>query len=254
LLALGAVALFGLKPWATTSVSPSLSVSSGLGLALGQEKAVAKAPSAAPSADIAAHRVAGGKPAAVVAKPTAHAPARHDSHPSTGVSPAQPVPVSAVTPSPSPPAVTQPVDAPPEAAPEPPPSPGSPAPVVAGAEEGAQAPPVTAGVEEESDEPEQSCEGDHYKVTISFEIDEATGERFPTEILVEQIEGDESVSELRVDGDLSDYRDLIAALGDEGACVEVEFVPAGEGEDAGEAPEADVEAAEPGEAPEPAVP
>jgi hypothetical protein len=120
--------------------------------------------------------------------------------------------------------------------------------VVAGVEEGAQTPPVAAGVEEAGDEPEQSCEGDHYAVTISFEIDETSGERLPAEILVQQVEGGESVSEFRVEGDLSGYRDLIEALGADGSCVEVEFVPVVE------APEPDVDAAGLAEALEPAAP
>jgi hypothetical protein len=247
---LGAIALAGLKPWATTSVSPNLSLSPGLGLALGDAEAVAKAP----SVDIADSHVAGGGSAAVASKPVAYGPAHPDSRVSVGVSQGRPVQVSESTPTSPSPAAIKPVAAPPGVVPEPPSPPASSAPVLAGIDEGAQNSPVTAGVEEDGDVLGQSCEGDHYTVPISYGIDEATGERLPTEILVQRIEGDESVSELRVEGDLADYRDLIAALVADGGCVEVEYEPVSEGEDAGEASESGVEAGAPGDTLEPATP
>jgi hypothetical protein len=125
--------------------------------------------------------------------------------------------------------------------------------VIAGTETGGPGP-VNSGVDE-GYVPPQACEGDEYTVIVTYEIDAVTGEQLPTEIVIRQIAADGSVNELQLEGDLSGYRDLIAALEADGSCVEVEYVPLAEGEEsAGEAPEAPEGAEEPGETPELVLP
>jgi hypothetical protein len=255
LLLLGVVALLGLKPWETSSLGPDLSVSPGLGAGLDDAAVVAQKPSPA----IADARVAASGTAVVAGKPVAYEPARPVSSPVVGVSQGRAVEVAETAPAGPPPVPTQPVSAPPQPvtpSPAPSPPPSSP-PVLAGVDdEGGPGHPGTSGSGAGGQVPPPACEGDEYAVTVSYELDEATGERLPTEILIRRIESDGSAGELHLEGDLTGYEELIAALVADGGCVEVEFVPSpADEEGVEEAPEEILEAGVPGgEALEPVLP
>jgi hypothetical protein len=104
---------------------------------------------------------------------------------------------------------------------------------------------------------EQSCEGDEYVITVTFEEaegEEADYEEAEADILVQRLEADGSATELRLRGDLTDVRDLVATLVSEGNCVQVDVEPlpgVGPGEEASDAGD---EAAEPGDVAESALP
>jgi hypothetical protein len=217
---LGVVALLGLRPWATSSVAPDLSVSPRVGAAVGDSAVVAQAgsPSAAGTGGIAAPR----------STPTVAAPApvstseRHAAQPLLAVSAGRALTVSASSPVASPP-VSEPAPAadPVAAAPAPAPETAPAPPVVASvpsAIPGTSGDPVTSGVG--GPEPEQSCEGDEYLITVTFE--EAEGEEAEADIVIRQIGADGSETEVQLRGDLNDVRSLIATLVAEGNCVHLE--------------------------------
>lgn len=256
---LGVVALTGLRPWATTSVAPDLSVSPGIGVAVGDSTAVARAePSAHGTGGIAAPRsTAAVSPPAPVVVSTSEQPA---SGPVLAVSAGRALQTSAPVPVPSPPAS--------EPAPSPQPVVATPTP----APEQAPAPPLVATVDNGSSgtsgrpgtsvvgggEPEASCEADEYVITVTF--DEAEGEevdyeRAEADVLVKRLEADGSTTEVALRGDLTDVRNLVVTLVSEGNCVQVDVVPPeGESEPAEGAPEAAPDVAAPGAVAESALP
>jgi hypothetical protein len=115
--------------------------------------------------------------------------------------------------------------------------------------------PGTAGVGR--GEPEQSCEGDEYAVTVTF--DEAEGEEegvygsSEADILIQRLGADGSEAELDLRGDLTDVRSLVATLVSEGNCVQVKIEPL-EGGAAEEAVEPGTGVAEPDEPAESVLP
>ncbi len=128
LVALGAAALFSLRPWEDDSLAPDLTVSPGIGIALDDSVAVAPArqvalAQAVPAPDGIA--VLTGKPVAVARK--------SGSGPQIGISPGRPVgtigPVSAPAPTPAPPSPEPPAQ--PELVAAPPPPPAAPTPATA---------------------------------------------------------------------------------------------------------------------------
>jgi hypothetical protein len=230
---LGVVALVGLRPWATTSVAPDLSVWPGIDAAVGDSAVVAEAaPSASGTGGIAAPRstptVSAPAPAPV---PT---PERHAAQPLLAVSAGRALIAAAPSPVASPPAPepapsAEPVAATPAPAPEA--APASP-PVVASVPSGAPGTsggPVTSGVG--GPEPEQSCEGDEYLITVTFEEveseeiegEESDHEEAEADIVVRKIGTDGSETEVKLRGDLSDVRSLVATLVAEGNCVDLEI-------------------------------
>ena len=262
LLLLCAVALVGLRPWATTSLVPNLRLSPGLGLALGDSAVVARAG----SVGVADASVAGPGSSTVVAEPVTvsaagEPPAERGPHPALGVSEGRPLQSSGTTPISSPPveppstppSETEPVTEPVAAAPEPPSAPASTPPLTAGVENGPQGGPSTAVVDG-VDESGQGCEGDESAVTISFDIEEIGGGQADGDILIRAFGSDGSESELHLKGDLNDVRDLGDMLVSEGNCVQVEVEPFQEGDPAPEASETGTDAAELGDTLEPAVP
>lgn len=250
---LGAVALAGLRPWATTSVVPDLSVSPGIGVAIGDSTVVARAePSAHGTGGVAAFRstaaVSAPEPVAV------STPRQRPSGPALAVSagravqtsapiPASPSPAPAPGPAPSP----EPVAATPTPAPEQVPAP----PLVATVDNGppgASGRPGTAVVG--GGEPEQSCEGGEYVITVTFEEaedgEEEDYELAEAEILVKRLGADGGEDEVELRGDLTDVRNLVATLVAEGNCVQVHVVPP-ESAPAEGALDAGADAAEPGD-------
>jgi hypothetical protein len=262
-IALGVVALAGLRPWATTSVVPNLSVAPGIGVALGDAAVVARAGS--PGAGTGG--VAAPGPAGTVSAPVAvatPAPEPRISQPVLAVSPGRPLTVSAPAPvaSPPPSEPAAPAPAPVAVTPVPAAEQAPPQPVVATVGNGGPGSPsspgrpVASGVD--GPEPEQACEGDEYVITVTFEEGgDGTGdvdyELAEADILVQRLVagGNETEAELR--GDLSDVRSLVAALVAEGNCVQVDVVPVAAGP-VGEEPEAGGDIVDPGEMPEPALP
>ncbi len=88
---------------------------------------------------------------------------------------------------------------------------------------GASGGPVTSGVG--GLDPEQGCEGDEYRITVTFEEvegEEVDYEEAEADIVVRQIGADGSETEVQLRGDLSDVRSLIATLVAEGNCVQLE--------------------------------
>jgi hypothetical protein len=80
-------------------------------------------------------------------------------------------------------------------------------------------------------EPEQSCEAGEYLITVTFE--EVEGQEVDydldeADILVKGRGADGSETEVRLRGDLSDVRSLIATLVAEGNCVHLEAGTAAE--------------------------
>jgi hypothetical protein len=245
LVVLTAVALVGLKPWATDSLIPDMGLSPGLGAGL--DDAVAVVPDR--SAGVAAGRVAPPGPALgtveVAARP---APVEGDSSSQAlaAVAPARSVSQPTATPVAAPPA-KQPVAPPPQpvaAAPEPVPAPAS-EPVVA------TVPPIVSGPGRGPGtavgvvEPPPSCEGDEYTITVTLASESTVGEDAEVEILIQRFEEDGSVSELQLEGELGDVDDLAELLESEGNCVKVVLVPPLDGEGAPAPPEGT--AAEPAE-------
>jgi hypothetical protein len=255
-IVLGIVAMLGLRPWATTSVAPDLSVSPGTGVAVGGSTAVARAePSAHGTGGIAAPKstAAVSAPAPVAAS----TPKQRVSGPVLAVSAGRPVQASAPAPVSSPPAAEpapEPVAVAPTPAPEQAPAP----PLVATVDNGS---PGTSGrpgtsVVGGGSEPEQSCEAGEYVVTVTFE--EAEGEEVDyelaeAEILVKGLAADGSETEVTLRGDLTDVRSLVATLISEGNCVQVDVVPP-EGEPAEGDAEASPDVAVPADVAESALP
>jgi hypothetical protein len=225
-ITLGAVALIGLRPWATTSVVPNLSVSPGIGVALGDAAVVARA--ASPGAGTGG--IAAPHPAGEVFAPVAVAapvPGPNSPRPVLAVSPGRPLTVSASAPIESPPAPgPAPAPAPVAVTPVPAPEQAPPQPVVAVAgNPGLSSPggPISSGVD--GPEPEPACEGDEYVITVTFEEvegEEGDREEAEADIVVRQIDPDGSEPEVQLRGDLSDVRSLIATLLAEGNCVHLE--------------------------------
>jgi hypothetical protein len=228
-IALGVVALIGLRPWATTSVVPNLSVSPGTGVALGDATVVARASS--PSAGTGG--IAAPRPAGTVSAPVAvatPAPAPRATRPVLAVSPGRPLTFSATAPVASPPAPEPAAAAPAPVAVTPMPAAeqAPPQPVVAttgNPGSGSPGGPVSSGVD--GPEPEPACEGDEYLITVSFDEgtvgEEADYELAEADILVQRFGADGSETDAQLRGDLSDVRSLIATLVAEGNCVGLEI-------------------------------
>lgn len=200
MLLLGAVALVGLRPWATTAKAPHLSVSPGIGVALGDAVAVSRdrTPRGAGVALAAATPVA------------ASASAPGGPGPRLAVAPLQPV--SAV-PSPAP-------------APSPSPFPGqgpsTPAPAPGPVDSGPGAHgPVTAVVE-----PDEICAGDEYEVLVAFDSTAVAGATL-VEMLIRRVGGDVDEDEVHLEGKLSEVLALLEELVSEGDCVRVEVESSG---------------------------
>lgn len=102
------------------------------------------------------------------------------------------------------------------------PSEGASSPVAAPVGTGGGSPggPVTAGV---GPVPE-SCEGDEYRITVTFLDEESTVEEAPVEIVLERIGADGSSDTIELEGDLEDARSLVLHLSSEGNCVRLEVV------------------------------
>jgi hypothetical protein len=255
---LGVVALAGLRPWATSTIAPTMIPSPGISAALGEATVVARGGSPRVGTGGVAAPVS---PAKVSAPVAVSVPKRRASHsqPTLAVSAgravraATPGPVSA-PPAPAPGPSPEPVVAPPA-----PPAAQAPAtPLVASAPVGS---PGTAGRPGTSvvggGAPEQSCEGDEYVITVTFEElegEEVDYEEAEADILVQRQEADGSTTDLQLRGDLTDVRDLVATLISEGNCVRVDVEPL-----PGAGPEEEVagagdEAVEPGEVAEAVLP
>lgn len=249
----------GLRPWATTSVAPDLSVSPGIGVGLGDSTAVASAPSPGVGTGGIAAPKSGS--AAAVSAPTPVAgstPEKPAAGPVLAVSAGRAVQTGAPVP----------VSAPPAAAPAPSPEPVAAAPTPA--PEQAPAPPLVATVDNGSPgtsgrpgtsvigggEPEQSCEAGEYVITVTFEEvegEEVDYELDEAEILVKGVGADGNETEVALRGDLTDVRNLVATLVSEGNCVQVDVVPP-EGVSAEEAAGVSASVEEPGDAAESALP
>ncbi|HEV7400540.1 MAG TPA: hypothetical protein VGN84_09770 [Solirubrobacterales bacterium] len=126
---------------------------------------------------------------------------------------------------------------------------------VEGGGKGSAGGPVGSGVG--GGEPERSCEGDEYVITVTFE--EVEGEEIDYEndqadIVVQQLEADGSETEVQLRGDLNDVRSLVATLVSEGGCVHVDIVPQPETDSIEEPSGATAGAAEPDAIPEPVLP
>jgi hypothetical protein len=253
-IVLGAVALAGLRPWATSSIVPSLIPSPGIDAALGDATVVARAGSPGVGTGGVA---APASPARVSAPVAVSVPKRRaaDAQLVLAVSAGRalkasaPVPLPAPQPSPAPEPVVATPAAPPAQAPAPP--------LVASVPSGSPGTgrPGTSVIG--GGAPEQGCEGDEYVIAVTFEEvegeEEVDYEEAEAEILVKRLETDGSATELHLRGDLSDVRDLVAALVSDGNCVQVDVEPLpGTGPE--EAPDAAGEAAEPGDVAESALP
>ena len=257
---LGVVALVGLRPWATSTIVPTLTPSPGASAALGDATVVARGGSRSPG--VGTGGVAAPASPAKVSAPVAVStpkPGASHSGPALAVSAGRAVQAATPVPVFAPPAAEpDPSPAPVVATPAPPAAQAPAAPLVASAppsgSPGATGRPGTSVVG--GGEPEQSCEGGEYVITVTFE--EAEGEEVDYEkaeagILVQRLEADGSTTDLQLRGDLTDVRDLVATLVSEGNCMQVDVEPL-PGPGAEEAPDAGVEAAEPGEVAESALP
>jgi hypothetical protein len=254
---LGAVALAGLRPWATSSIVPSLIPSPGSSVALGDATVVTRAG----SRGVGTGGVAAPASPARVSAPVAVSVPKQGavSQPVLAVSPGRALETAALVPASSPPASEpHPAPEPVVATPASPPAQAPAPPLVASVPSGS---PGTAGGPGTSvvggGGPEQSCEGDEFVITVTFE--EAEGEevdygKAEADILVQRLEADGSPTELRLRGDLTDVRDLVATLVSEGDCVEVEVKPLPGAGPEEEVSAAAVEAAEPGDVAESALP
>jgi hypothetical protein len=260
-IALGVVALAGLRPWATSSVVPNLTLSPAIGTALGDATVVAQADS--PEVGSGGTVAPLSPPAAAVSPPGGvPVPKQHVSGspvlaiaPARALSVAEPAPAAA-PPAPEPEPATSPnpvaVTAPPPVDPAPlavAPQPAAPgAPVASGG-------PSTAGVGGGVLGP--SCEGGEYLITVTLEEEETDEEGYgqsEADILIQGEGADGSEVELELRGDLSDVHSLVETLVSEGSCVRVEIVPFADGEPSPEAGEPGVVPVEPGDVAEPALP
>ncbi len=70
----------------------------------------------------------------------------------------------------------------------------------------------------------ESCEGDEYRITVTFLDEESTVEEAPVEIVLERIGADGSSDTIELEGDLEDARSLVLHLSSEGNCVRLEVV------------------------------
>jgi hypothetical protein len=244
-LLLGIVALLGLRPWTTDSVTPNLIVPPGGGAGVGDATAVPRVPTlaVAPGRAVAAPGPAVG--AALVSTPVSGS-----AHPVLAVAPARAL-ASAPQPPASPTQPQPPVEAPEQPAPQPvsaPPEP--PAPVLAEAtpppaETGGPGGPIVAGVEP-PEEPSGVCEGTDYEVTVAFDVEAIFGDRTDAEIVLRRVGSDGSEVELHVEGGLDDLLALLDQFDSEGPCVTVGFEPLAS--DGAAQPE------QPSEPPEPILP
>jgi hypothetical protein len=254
---LGVVALAGLRPWATSSLTPNLSLAPGIGVALGDSTVVARAESGGVGTGGIAAPASPARVSAPVAVPGA-VPKHRTSQPLLAVSPGRPLQAA-----PAP--VPAPVSSPP--APELPPSPepvvATPAPaqapappLVATVENGEQGTAGRPGTSVFGGEPERSCEGDEYVISVTFEEtegEEVDYELVEADILLQRLEADGSRTELHLRGDLNDVRSLVATFVSAGNCVLVEVQPPFGTDPAEDASDAGAEAAGTG-APEPVLP
>lgn len=273
LLVLGAVALAGLRPWASSAVAPDLSVAPEIGVALGDSTVVARADSprvASGSPAVGTGGIAApGAPAAVSVPAVVTAPGESASRPTLAVSPARPLQAVPAAPTSSPPAAG-PVPAPEPVAATPAPQSPAAQPVVAtvpGGGQGTSGGPVSSGVG--SGQPGPGCEGDAYRITVSFdEGEDADAQEGPeaeggeeeaeggeegqpeADILIQRLGSDGSEAEVQLRGDINDVRELVATLVSEGNCVEVDIRPSAEGDPEEEASNPGTVTAEPGETPE----
>jgi len=253
LLVLVAVAVVGLRPWAPSSLVPSVAISPEL--SGGVDESVVLPPAQAGSvADASVVRHASPKLAAENVVDVGPGRAGRAGHEEPGadaalaVSRAQPVasvdsgPEATKPAKPSPAPEAQPVSSP---APEPPSAPvTTPLPAVVG--ESGPRPPVAAGGGGIGKG--QGCEGDEYVLVITPEDEESSGAPPQFAIRIEYYGSDGSEGEFSLQGDETDVRELVALLSAQGNCVRVEEEPVDEVvEPAAEEPEAGTEAAGLGE-------
>jgi hypothetical protein len=232
-LLLGLFGLLSTRPWESDSLAPKLEVPVGLGADLGD--AVEVVPAGGPG--VASAEVAPAGPAARLAGPLVVSKRGEDEQgPSLAVSPARavvagvPTTTPAPTPVPAQPPATPvgagPVAVAPQPAPAAEPAPTAP-PLVAGVGGGS---PGTSGLpgppKGPEAEPEESCEGDEYVITVGAETDTSEGESAQFEIVVRRIGADGSESEFELEGDLSAVDALAELLTAEGNCVQTVFEPA----------------------------
>ena len=205
MLVIGAIALAGLRPWATTSKAPQVSVAPGVEGALGDAVALGRDR----TGDAAGVGLEAAVPATLVAE-SAPAPNGYGAH--VAVAQLQPVAVQSPPPPPAPqsePAVPPgapqvPAGEPPSPSPVAEPGPGPHGPIAAGA----------------LGEPDEICEGDEFEALIRVDpapIPGATG----VEIVIRPVEGGDE-DEVLLEGELSDLLDLLDSLIVEGDCVRVE--------------------------------
>jgi hypothetical protein len=254
---LGIVALTGLRPWATSSLAPNLSLSPGLGVALGDSTVVVRAG----SPGVGTGGVAAPKAPAPVSAPGVVSVPKHraSSQPALAVSPGRPLGAAVPVPISSPP-VAEPAPSPQTVAVTPAPAPELAAapPVVAAVQNGGQGTsggPITSGVG--GHEPQQSCEGDEYLITVTFEeaeVEEAGYGQAEADIVVQRLGVDGSETEVQLRGDLTDVRDLVATLVAEGNCVQVDVQPLPETDPAEDASESGDDVVEFGDVVESALP
>ncbi|HEY0392739.1 MAG TPA: hypothetical protein VGC63_13630 [Solirubrobacterales bacterium] len=138
---------------------------------------------------------------------------------------------------------------------------------VPGGGQGTSGGPVSSGVG--SGQPGPGCEGDAYRITVSFdEGEDADAQEGPeaeggeeeaeggeegqpeADILIQRLGSDGSEAEVQLRGDINDVRELVATLVSEGNCVEVDIRPSAEGDPEEEASNPGTVTAEPGETPE----
>lgn len=249
LLLLAVVALLGLRPWATDSVTPDLlGVPPRGGGAIGDAVAVAHAPALAVAPG---HALVPSGPSVGTARVSAPAGPEGAPAPILAVAPAQPLRSAPAPASPTPQAPstgipgsggTQPV--------APPSEPSTPVVAEAAPPPAATGPsgpsgPIVAGVEA-PEEPAEACEGTEYTVTVAFDVEAIASGRTDAEIVLRRVGSDGSGAELRVEGGLEDLSVLLDRFASEGPCVTVEFEPLGE--DGG------VQPIEPAESPQPTLP
>jgi hypothetical protein len=255
-LVLGAVALAGLRPWATSSIVPSLIPSPGVDAALGDATVVTRAGSPGVGTGGVA---APASPARVSAPVAVSVPGQHASRsgPVVAVSPGRALKTAVPVPASSPPASEpHPAPVPVVATPASPPAQAPAPPLVASVPSGSPGTAGGPGTSVVGGGPEQSCEGDEFVITVTFEEAEGKEEDYEqaeADILVQRLEADGSVTELHLRGDLTDVRDLVATLVSEGNCVQVDVEPP-ENDPAEDISEADTDMAEPGDVAEPALP
>jgi hypothetical protein len=258
LLVLGAVALADLRPWESSSVAPGLSLAPGIGVALGDSTVVAR--EGAPG--VGTGGLAAPRPPAGVSAPVAvSAPEPRAFRPKLAVSPGRPLHAAVPVPISSPPAAeppSQPIAAAPAPTPEPAAAQAPPPPLVATVENGGQGTPGgPVGSGASGGEPEGSCEGDEYLITVIFEEAEVEEEGYgeaEADILIQSLGADGSEAEAQLRGDLNDVRELVATLVSGGDCVQVDVQPLPGADPVVEASSAAAEVAEAGGSPGPVLP